>query len=171
MSNRYRIDAKSTPGGGRARRTRGRGLGGLCLINPSQRKFSTPNMIGRPGCWAMAMNGGSSASYLASTPCVPLFCTLFVRGGNRRAFRLAGEGGDHFHCTVEHSPSHIQCRSSEDCQNSLLWCTSNLVPVWVVLWHPKGGYQNRWFSKWHVLGDFQNSILVHQQFWYPFGCF
>ena len=32
------------------------------------------------------MNGGSSAPYLARTPCVPLFCTLFNRGGNRRAF-------------------------------------------------------------------------------------
>ena len=29
------------------------------------------------------------------TPCVPLFCTLFKRGGSRRAFRLPGEGGDH----------------------------------------------------------------------------
>ena len=28
------------------------------------------------------MNGGSSAPYLACTPCVPLFCTLFNRGGN-----------------------------------------------------------------------------------------
>ena len=36
------------------------------------------------------MNGGSSAPYLARTPCVPLFCTLFNRGGNRRAFRLPG---------------------------------------------------------------------------------
>ena len=29
-----------------------------------------------------------------------------------------------------------------------------LVPVWVVLWHPKG-YQNRWFSEWHDLGTFK----------------
>ena len=50
------------------------------------------------------MNGGSSASYLACTPCVPLIGTLFSRGGNIRAFRLAGEGGDHFHCAVEPSP-------------------------------------------------------------------
>ena len=47
------------------------------------------------------MNGGSSAPYLTRTPCVPLLCTLFNRGGNRRAFRLPGAGGDHFHCTVE----------------------------------------------------------------------
>ena len=40
---------------------------------------------------------------------VPLFCTLFNRGGNRRAFRLPGAGGDHFHCAVEPSPGHIRC--------------------------------------------------------------
>ena len=56
------------------------------------------------------MNGGSSVSYLACTPCVPLFCTLFSRGGNRRVFRHPGAGGDHFHCTVEPSPGHIRCR-------------------------------------------------------------
>ena len=61
-------------------------------------------MTGRPGCRTMEMNGGSSAVYLARTPCVPLFCTLFNTGGNRRASRLPGEGGDHFHCTVEPSP-------------------------------------------------------------------
>ena len=41
----------------------------------------------------MEMNGGSSASYLARTPCVPLFGTLFTKGGNRRAFRLPGRRG------------------------------------------------------------------------------
>ena len=61
----------------------------------------------------MEMIGGSSVSYLARTPCVPLFsATLFNRGGNRRVFRLPGEGGDHFHCTVEPSPGHIRCRDS-----------------------------------------------------------
>ena len=35
MSNRCQIDTKSTPDEGRARRIRGWGLGGLCLINPS----------------------------------------------------------------------------------------------------------------------------------------
>ena len=72
-----------------------------------------PNMTGRPGHRTTEMNGGSSASYLALTPCVLLFfsTTLFTRGGNRRAFRLPGEGGDHFHCTVEPSPGHVRCRS------------------------------------------------------------
>ena len=68
---------------------------------------STPNMTGRPGCRTTEMNGGSSASYLACTPCIPLLCTLFIRGGNRGACRLPGEGGDHFHCTPEPSPGHI----------------------------------------------------------------
>ena len=60
-----------------------------------------PTMTWRPGYRTMEMNGGSSAPYLARTPSVPLFCALFRRGGNRRAFRLPGAGGDHFHCTVE----------------------------------------------------------------------
>ena len=67
-------------------------------------------MTGRPGYRTMEMIGGSSASYLARTPCVPLFYTLFNKGGSRRAFRPPGEGGDHFHCTVEPSPGHIRCR-------------------------------------------------------------
>ena len=51
-------------------------------------------MIGGPGCRTMEMNGGSSASYLGCTPCVPLVGTLcFIRGGNRGVFRLPGEGG------------------------------------------------------------------------------
>ena len=54
----------------------------------------------------MEMNGRSSASNLACTPCVPLFYSLFNRGGNRRASRFPGDGGDHFHCTVEPSPGH-----------------------------------------------------------------
>ena len=72
---------------------------------------SMPDMTGRPGCRTMDMNGGSSPSYLACTLCVPLFCTLFNRGGKRRAFRLPGDSGDHFHCTVETSRGHIRFRS------------------------------------------------------------
>ena len=72
--------------------------------------MSNLNMTELPGCRTMEMNGGSSASYLTRTPCVPLFCTLLYRDGNRRAFRLPGEGEDHFHCTVEPSPGHIRCR-------------------------------------------------------------
>ena len=68
-----------------------------------------PNMTGRLAYRTMEMNEGSSAPYLARTPCVPLFFTLFNRGGNRRAFRLPG-AGHHFHCKVEPSPGHIRCQ-------------------------------------------------------------
>ena len=56
------------------------------------------------------MKGGSSASYLACAACVPLICTWLNWGGNRRAFGLQGQGGDHFHCTVEPSPGYIRFR-------------------------------------------------------------
>ena len=83
-----------------------------CLLTPCLNvpNRSMPNMTGRPGYRTMEMNGGSSAPYLARTPCVPLFCTLFNKGGNRRVFRLPGAGGDHFHCTVEPAASHIRCQ-------------------------------------------------------------
>ena len=48
--------------------------------------FLLPCLTGRPGYRTMEMIRGSSASYLARTPCVPLFCILFSRGGKRRAF-------------------------------------------------------------------------------------
>ena len=60
------------------------------------RADTTPNMAGRPGCRTMEMNGGSSAPYLACTPCVPLFCTSFNRCGSTGAFRLPGAGGGSF---------------------------------------------------------------------------
>ena len=50
-----------------------------------------PNTTGRPGC--RTMEGGSSASYLARTPRVPLFCTLTSGGGNRRALDNQGRAG------------------------------------------------------------------------------
>ena len=53
-------------------------------------------MTGRPGYRTMEMIGGSSTSYLARTPCVPLFSTLFSKPGNRRAFRLRGAGAGSF---------------------------------------------------------------------------
>ena len=33
-------------------------------------------MTGRQGCRTMKMNGGSSVSHLAPTPCVPSICAL-----------------------------------------------------------------------------------------------
>ena len=38
------------------------------------------------------------------------FCISFNRGGNRRAFRPPGAGGDHYHSTMEPLPGHIRCR-------------------------------------------------------------
>ena len=55
----------------------------------------------------MEINGGSPVSYLARSPCVPLFYAWFDRSGNGRALRPSGEGR---HCTVDPSLGHIQCR-------------------------------------------------------------
>ena len=71
--------------------------------------FCMPNMTGRPGHQTMEMNGGSSAPYVACTPCVPLLCTSFDRGGNKALLDYQGRAGDHFHCTVEPLPGHIRC--------------------------------------------------------------
>ena len=51
----------------------------------SQQK-SMPNMTGRPGSRTMEMIGGSSVSYLARTPCAPLFSTLFNKGWKQKGF-------------------------------------------------------------------------------------
>ena len=82
-------------------------------------RHSTPNMIGRLGWQTKEMIEGSSVSYLTRTRCVPLFPTLFNRGGNRRVFRLPEKGRDHFHCAVEPSPGHIRCRDMFLLQNGL----------------------------------------------------
>ena len=70
-----------------------------------------PNMTGRPGHRTMEMNGGSSVPYVARTPCVPLFSTLFFIGVETEGLLdYQGRAGDHYHCTVEPSPGHIRCR-------------------------------------------------------------
>ena len=56
----------------------------------------------------MEMNCGSSASYLARTPCAPLFCALLTRVGNRRALDYQGMAGIiSIVRWVEPSPGHI----------------------------------------------------------------
>ena len=86
--------------------------------------YSGTDMTGRPGYRTMEMIGGSSAPYLARTPCVPLFCISFNRVGNKERFRLLGAGGgSFFHCTVERSPAVIFgvdlfCGSEKIPQNS-----------------------------------------------------
>ena len=60
----------------------------------------------------MEMIGGSSVLYLACALCVPLFSTLFNRGGETEGLLdYQGRAGDHFHCAVEPSPGHIRCRT------------------------------------------------------------
>ena len=41
-------------------------------------QISMPDMTGRPGCRTMEMFGGSTASYLARTPRIPLFVLIFI---------------------------------------------------------------------------------------------
>ena len=67
--------------------TPGRGLWGLCY------DIAQYDQAGRPGCRAFEINGGSSASYLACAPCIPLFCTLVNSVVNRRPFGLPGRAG------------------------------------------------------------------------------
>ena len=84
-----------------------------------------------PCCWnayhirqwgyrTLEMNGGSAAPYLVCTPCVPLFCALFNRGGNRRALEV--RAGDHFRCTVEPLPGHIRCQALKSVLRNLGCC-------------------------------------------------
>ena len=65
------------------------------------------NMAGRPWCQTMetSMEEAPHCTSLGPVafPCF-VFCLSLKRGGNRRAFRLPGEGGDHFHCALEPSP-------------------------------------------------------------------
>ena len=50
-------------------------------------------MTGRPGYLKMEMNGGSSASYLARTPCVPLFSTCLIRVEAEGLLEYRGRAG------------------------------------------------------------------------------
>ena len=76
----------------------------------SETPLSMPNMTGRPGYRTMEMNGGSSAPYLAHTPCVPLFLHCLIVVETKNVLDYQGRAGDHFHCPVEPSPGHIRCR-------------------------------------------------------------
>ena len=58
--------------------------------------YSGTDILWPPGYRTMEMIGGSSAPYLARTPCVPLFSTSFNRVGNKERFRLPGAGGGSF---------------------------------------------------------------------------
>ena len=75
--------------------------------NMNRNLDSMPNMTGRPGYRTMEMNGGSSAPYLARTPCIPLFVHCLIRVEAEGLLDYQGRAGDHFYCTVEPSLGHI----------------------------------------------------------------
>ena len=83
--------------------------GGVVAMGFISCLVSLPNMSGRPGtCRTVEMNRGSSASYLACT--LSVFCTLFHRGGKRRAFRLpGGERGSFPLCGGTFARSYPAC--------------------------------------------------------------
>ena len=51
--------------------------GSFCKV-PSGHPRSLPDMTGRPGCRTTQMFGGSTASYLARTPRIPLIVLIFI---------------------------------------------------------------------------------------------
>ena len=56
-------------------------------------RISMPNMTGRPGYRTMEMKGGSSALYLACTPCVPLFVHCLIRVETEGLLDYQGRAG------------------------------------------------------------------------------
>ena len=81
----------------------------LCndLLSGKFKLCSGTDVTGRPGDHGM--------EWMEEAPCHahpsrPLACACFNRCGGKGAFGLPKAVGDHFHCTVEASPGHIQCR-------------------------------------------------------------
>ena len=52
-----------------------------------------PDMTGRPGCRTMEMFGGSTASYLARTPRIPLFVLIFIGLETKNVLDYQGRAG------------------------------------------------------------------------------
>ena len=52
-----------------------------------------PDMTGRPGCRTMEMFGGSTASYLARTPRIPLFVFIFIGLETKNVLDYQGRAG------------------------------------------------------------------------------
>ena len=71
----------------------GDSLGDSCLTCWAGKGLSMPNMTGRPGHWTMEMDGGSSAPYLACTPCVPLFVHCLIRVETEGLLDYQGRAG------------------------------------------------------------------------------
>ena len=74
----------------------------------------------------MEMNGGSSAPYLACTPCFPLFVLRFIGMETEELLDYQGRAGDHVHCTVEPSPGHIRCRFWRQFFDFLFFCLADI---------------------------------------------
>ena len=89
------------------------------LKNDCGRGWSGTDMTGRPGYRTMEMNGGSSASHLTCTPCVPLFVHCLIRVETELDYQ--GRAGDHFHCTVEPSPRSYSVSSWVSSQENHGW--------------------------------------------------
>ena len=68
------------------------------------------DVTGWPGDRTMEMNGGSTASYLARTPCIPVFSLFKSSSGSEGAFRLPGATWDHFRCAVELLLGHARAQ-------------------------------------------------------------
>ena len=87
----------------------------LAIVVAYYRRSSMPNLIGRLGCRTMEVNGGSSALYLALTPCVS-------RCGKQRACRLPKEGWGSFPlCGGTFARSYSVSMFSPRKKNSFLW--------------------------------------------------
>ena len=74
--------------------------------------IAVTGMTGRPGDRTIERIGGSTLSYLARTPRVPLLMLVLIgleAVSSKGAFRLPGATWDHFRCTVDPSPGHIWC--------------------------------------------------------------
>ena len=58
--------------------------------NASEEGYFGDQNIGRPGHRTMEVIGGSTVSYLARTPCVPVLLLISINSGSKGAFRLPG---------------------------------------------------------------------------------
>ena len=62
-------------------------------LHLEDRQYSMPDMTGRPGCQTMEIFGGSTASYLARTPRIPLFEFIFIGLETKNVLDYQGRAG------------------------------------------------------------------------------
>ena len=68
-----------------------------------------PDMTGRPGRRTKEMFGGSTASYLARTPRIPLFVLIFIGLEIKKRLDYQGRAGS-TSIVRWTPPGHIRCR-------------------------------------------------------------